>query len=240
MLRGTLEKLGRRAKGDGSFGIDESVSSMVLLGFIVRRLGMALRGFVLALRTHHVVWPVFVGRRVIVTNPRYLRLSRGVSIGDYCRLDCLGRTGIVLGPGTTLRRGVQIEVNSTLREMAEGCITGSRVGVSEGTFIGAKGLVRIGDDANFGPGCRIIAENHSFDDPDVPIREQPLVRKGISIGKDCWLGTNVVVLDGCDVGDGVVVGAGSVVTGPVVAGAVVAGVPARVIRNRGIGRQQSE
>jgi acetyltransferase-like isoleucine patch superfamily enzyme len=233
MFRRILEALGRRAKGDASFGIDESLSGSVLLGFMMHRVAMALRGLVLALRTHHPVWPVFVGRRVVVTNARYLRLSRGVSIGDYCRLDCLGRTGIVLGPGTTLRRGVQIEVTSTLKEIAAGCVTGARVGISEGTFIGAKGPVTIGDDTDFGPGCRIIAENHSFDDPDTPIREQALVRKGIDVGKDCWLGANVVVLDGCSIGDGTVIGAGAVVTSDVASGVVAAGVPAKVIRVRG-------
>jgi hypothetical protein len=105
MLRRMLEALGRGTKGDASFGIDETISDSVLLGFMFHRLAMALRGVVLAVRSRHLVCPVFVGRRVVVTNARYLRLSRGVSIGDYCRLDCLGRTGIVLGLGTTLRRG---------------------------------------------------------------------------------------------------------------------------------------
>ncbi len=240
MLRRILEVLGRRTKGDASFGIDPSISGLVLLGFLMRRLGMALRGLVLALRTRRLVCPVFVGRRVVVTNARYLRLSRGVSIGDYCRLDCLGSTGIVLGPGTTLRRGVQIEVTSTLKELAAGCVTGTRVGISEGTFIGAKGLVTIGDDTDFGPGCRIIAENHSFDDPDRPIREQALLRKGITFGKDCWLGANVVVLDGCVIGDGTVIGAGAVVTSDIAPGVVAAGVPAKVIRARGATRAKTE
>jgi acetyltransferase-like isoleucine patch superfamily enzyme len=112
-------------------------------------------------------------------------------------------------------------------------VAGARVGVSEGTFIGAKGQVTIGDDTDFGPGCRIIAEAHVFDDCDRPIREQGVVRKGIVIGTDCWFGTNAVVLDGCRVGDGSVVGAGAVVTKDVSPGMVVAGVPAEVIRARG-------
>jgi acetyltransferase-like isoleucine patch superfamily enzyme len=124
---------------------------------------------------------------------------------------------------------VQIEVTSTIKEVAAGCITGARVGISEGTFIGAKGLVTIGDDTDFCPGCRIIAENHSFDDPDTPIREQALVREGITIG----LGANVVVLDGCTLGDGTVIGAGAVVARDVAPGMVAVGVPAKVIRARG-------
>jgi len=233
MLREIMSTLGKRVKGDASFGVDEAVPVGPLVRFMARRLVMAARGVVLVLRTRRWAWPIFVGRRVVVTDARYLKLNKGVSIGDYCRLDCLGSTGIVLGPGTTLRRGVQIEVTSTLKELAVGCVTGARVGISEGTFIGAKGLVTIGDDTDFGPGCRLIAENHVFDDPDRPVREQALERKGITVGSGCWVGANVVVLDGCTVGDGAVIGAGAVVTRDVPAGVVAAGVPADVIRARG-------
>jgi acetyltransferase-like isoleucine patch superfamily enzyme len=233
MLRQLLEKLGTRIKHDQSYRIDAAVSSGALVRFSLRRLIMSLRGVALVSRTGHWVYPVFVGRGVVVTDAPYLRLSPGVTIGDYCRLDCLGRAGIFLGPGTTLRRGVHIEVTSNLKNLAYGCKIGSRVGLSEGTFVGAKGPVRIGDDTDIGPGCKIIAENHSFDDISRPIREQPLSREGISIGGDCWLGANVVVLDGCSIGSGTVVAAGSVVTHDVEPDVVVAGTPAKTVRSRG-------
>ena len=235
VLRKMLQIVGRRAKRDSSFRIDDAVSAGVLVGFSLRRTVMAVRGLLLTARTGRWVYPVFVGRGVVVTDAPYLRLNPGVTIGDYCRLDCLGRTGITLGPGTTLRRGVHIEVTSNLKNLASGCRLGARVGVSEGSFIGAKGPITIGDETDIGPGCKIIAENHSFDDVTRPIREQPLSRGGIAIGADCWFGANVVVLDGCSVGDGAVVAAGSVVTHEVGAGMIVAGVPARPLRQRGAG-----
>ena len=105
--------------------------------------------------------------------------------------------------------------------------------MSEGSFIGAKGPVSIGDETDIGPGCKIIAENHSFDDLRTPIREQPLSRRGVSIGENCWLGANVVVLDGCAIGSGVVVAASSVVTRDVDAGIVIAGTPTKPVRARG-------
>lgn len=53
------------------------------------------------------------------------------------------------------------------------------------------------------------------------------------IGNDVWIGANVTILPGCDqIGDGAVIGAGSVVTRPVPAFTIVAGNPARVIRER--------
>jgi acetyltransferase-like isoleucine patch superfamily enzyme len=240
VFRELLQAGGRYAKRDPLFAVDDALSAGALLGFLLRRTVMAARGAVLAARTSRWVYPVFVGRGVVVTDAAYLRLSPGVTIGDYCRLDCVGRAGITLGPGTTLRRGVHIEVTSNLKKLAFGCKLGARVGVSEGSFIGAKGPVIVGDETDIGPGCRIIAENHSFDDMTLPIREQPLSRKGIAIGKNCWLGANVVILDGTSIGDGVVVAAGSVVTRGIPSDTVVAGVPAKPVRARGAVRTDRE
>jgi acetyltransferase-like isoleucine patch superfamily enzyme len=58
----------------------------------------------------------------------------------------------------------------------------------------------------------------------------PEYGKPITIGEDCWIGGNVVVLPGVTIGRGVTVGAGSVVTKDVEDYVVVAGNPARVIR----------
>ena len=52
------------------------------------------------------------------------------------------------------------------------------------------------------------------------------------VGHDCWLGRNAMLTPRARLGDGVIVGAGSVVTGPVPDYAVVAGNPARVVRMR--------
>jgi acetyltransferase-like isoleucine patch superfamily enzyme len=50
------------------------------------------------------------------------------------------------------------------------------------------------------------------------------------IGKNCFIAVKSVILPGIKIGDGVIVGAGSVVTKDVPSGAIVAGNPARVIR----------
>ena len=52
----------------------------------------------------------------------------------------------------------------------------------------------------------------------------------IRIGRGCWIGTNVVVLPGVTIGDGAVIGAGSVVTKDIPANVVAVGNPCRVIR----------
>ncbi len=52
------------------------------------------------------------------------------------------------------------------------------------------------------------------------------------IGNDVWIGTRTMLIGGIHVGDGAIIGAGSIVTKDVPPYAVVAGNPARVIRYR--------
>ena len=54
----------------------------------------------------------------------------------------------------------------------------------------------------------------------------------VRIGNDVWLGANVTILSGVNIGDGAVVAAGSVVVSSVPPYAIVGGVPARVIKYR--------
>lgn len=54
----------------------------------------------------------------------------------------------------------------------------------------------------------------------------------IAIGNDVWLGKNVIITNFSDIGNGVIAGAGTVITKDVPDYAVIAGVPARIIRYR--------
>lgn len=54
----------------------------------------------------------------------------------------------------------------------------------------------------------------------------------IKVGNDVWLGKNVIITNSANIGNGVIAGAGAVITKDVPDYAVVAGVPARIIRYR--------
>jgi len=54
----------------------------------------------------------------------------------------------------------------------------------------------------------------------------------ITIGNDVWLGKNVIITNGSNIGNGVIAGAGAVITKDVPDYAVVCGVPAKIIRYR--------
>ena len=64
------------------------------------------------------------------------------------------------------------------------------------------------------------------------LERTPDMFEQVSIGNDVWMGHNVNVMPGVSVGDGAVIGAGSIVTKDVPPYAIVAGVPATVKRYR--------
>ncbi|MGV9382467.1 acyltransferase [Nonomuraea sp. NPDC003707] len=94
-----------------------------------------------------------------------------------------------------------------------------------------RGNIVLGDAVRIGAHTSLLGFNHGTA-PDRPVFRQPTTSKGIRIGDDVWIGSNVVVLDGVTIGDHAVVGAGAVVTKDVPAWAMVAGNPARRIRDR--------
>lgn len=71
------------------------------------------------------------------------------------------------------------------------------------------------------------ATKHSWVDVST---ENPFRR--VTVGNDVWIGVRVMIMGGVTIGDGAVIGAGSIVTKDVPPYAVVVGVPAKIIRYR--------
>ena len=104
-------------------------------------------------------------------------------------------------------------------------------------YIGCSGQITIGNNVMFGPKCSLFAENHVFADPNVPIKSQGVAQKGITIEDDCWIGSNVIILDGVTIGHGSVIGAGTIVTKNVPARSILINKRNAVIRSRSINEQ---
>jgi acetyltransferase-like isoleucine patch superfamily enzyme len=69
-----------------------------------------------------------------------------------------------------------------------------------------------------------------FEPTGVLYREQGVTRKGIKIGRNCWIGSNVIITDGVNIGDNCVVAAGAVVTKSFPDNSLLGGVPAKLIK----------
>lgn len=104
---------------------------------------------------------------------------------------------------------------------------GERVFLNSGCRFQDQGGIDIGDDALIGHNAVITTLNHDLD----PARRADMHPAPVRIGRRAWLGANVTVLPGVTIGDGAIVGAGSVVTKDVAPRTVVVGVPARHVRD---------
>ena len=91
--------------------------------------------------------------------------------------------------------------------------------------------IYVGDYTMLGPNVVLATAGH----PILPqLREQNYQYNApVHIGKRCWLGAGVIVLPGVTIGDGTVVGAGSVVTKDLPANVLAVGTPCRVLREIG-------
>ena len=96
---------------------------------------------------------------------------------------------------------------------------------SGGCYFSAINGIEIGDGTIFAPGVKVISANH-----DVNNFDKHTVKEPIRIGNNCWLGANSVLLPGVQLGNGVIVGAGAVVSKSFGDNVVVGGVPAKVIK----------
>jgi len=116
--------------------------------------------------------------------------------------------------------------------VGEGARIGNNSAVDAYSFVGAAGMIEIGENVIMGQHVSFHAENHNFERTDIPIKLQGTRRQGIVVEDDCWVGSNTTFLDGSHVGRGCVIAAGSVVRGEIPAYSIAAGVPARVLRSR--------
>lgn len=97
-------------------------------------------------------------------------------------------------------------------------------------MISFLGKVHIGSRTLFGPNVQIYTAEHPLRPEDRNGTKGRESARPIRIGNDCWIGGAAIILPGVTIGDGVTVGAGSVVTRDVPARSVVVGNPARVVK----------
>jgi len=171
---------------------------------------------------------VTFGQGVVLRHPHKIRLGDDVVVDDLVLLDAkgAGNDGIRLADGVFLGRG-------TILSCKEGDIVlGRQVNIGFNCEIFSGSRVEVGDHGLFAAYSYLVGGGHAFEDPERPVIEQERLSRGITLGRNVWLGTGAKVLDGVVIGNDVVVGANAVVTASLPDGAVAVGVPARVVRRR--------
>ena len=104
--------------------------------------------------------------------------------------------------------------------------------------ISAINNIVIGDGFLSGKWVSIIDNSHGNTDYQTlminPLKRKIVSKGPIIIGKNVWVGDKVTILPGVSIGDGVVIGSNSVVTRDIPPYCVVGGIPAKIIKQNKI------
>ncbi|CAM8667801.1 WbbJ Acetyltransferase (isoleucine patch superfamily) [Comamonadaceae bacterium] len=232
MIRSLIEIAASKIKG-GPYHLDPKLPLSALSSFVCRRaLGLLRCVFFGVKFSLDIRKLVFVEPNVCLRNRKFISIGPGATLGRGVTIDGLSESGVNIGRGVNIGPYSIIEATGVITNLGKGCTIGANSGLGAFSFIGAAGGVTIGSDVIMGQRVSFHSENHRFDDTEVVIRKQGVTREGITIGDNCWVGANVVFLDGAKVGSGCVVAAGAVVRGVFPPNCVIGGVPAKVLKTR--------
>lgn len=173
---------------------------------------------------------VSIGKNVIFRHPLKIRLGDNVIIDDNCLIDAKGTTN----SGITIEDGVYIGRNSSVYCKNGNIELHQNVNISSSCTIFSSNDLSVESDTMIGAYTYILSGgSYEFDKDTAPFTMQSGMKSigPLTVGKNCWLGARVTVLDAASVGNGCVVGAGAVVTKPLPDNVLATGVPARIARN---------
>lgn len=181
---------------------------------ILFRTGIKLiRGLWKRLFLRKVKGVLLVGRYVQISHGKNIICGKNVKLEDFCEIHGLCSEGISFGDYVTISRGVMIRPSSYYGgDCGRGIEIGERSSIGPYGYIGCSGKITIGKNVMMGPKCNLFAENHVFSDKESTIKSQGVKQKGIIIEDDCWIGSNVTILDGVRIGKGCVIGARTLIT----------------------------
>lgn len=146
-----------------------------------------------------------------VISPRNIHIGKNVRIEGDAILYSVGKYGPTVYDGkVTIGDGVYMNHSCNITCAVE---------------------VRVGDEVAFGPNVFVCDFDHGYQDPNVGMIDSPLSIKGpVIIGDRSWIGANVYIGSGVELGEHCTVAANSVVTKSFPSNCIIAGVPAKLIK----------
>lgn len=100
---------------------------------------------------------------------------------------------------------------------------------SGGCYYQAINGIEIGEGTIWSYNCSFISANHKKSNFNSHDKSLP-----IKIGKKVWIGSNCVILPGVEIGDNVIIGAGSIVTKSIPSNSVAVGNPCKVVKQNNV------
>ncbi|MEC4049271.1 acyltransferase [Flavobacterium sp. SUN046] len=214
-----------------NFKFDEALNSFALFQFIWIQSCCMLRGMSVLLLFRNPKG-MLLGKGVTFFNTPKIKWGKFLRLGNQVYVSALSKNGIHFGDNVSIGAFGRVIVSTSLNDIGDTIVIGNNVGIGEFAYLGGAGGLEIGDECIVGQYLSCHPENHNYQDTSISIRHQGVSRKGIKIGKNCWIGSKVTILDGVHIGDGSIIAAGSVVNKSFPENSIIGGVPAKLLKSR--------
>ena len=194
-------------------------------------IGLFLRAKLYPMLLGHVGRGVVFGTNVMLRHAHKIDIGDDVVIDDNCLLDAKGAAN----KGISLGSRVYVGRNSILS-----CKDGD-IRLDDGVNIGfnceifSSSSVKVGRDTLIGAYTYLIGGgNYALDEEQDSFAEQDGMNSkgGVEIGPGAWIGADVKIFDGVQIGSESVIGAGAVVKDDIPPRSIAAGIPAKLMRTR--------
>lgn len=166
----------------------------------------------------------------LIITKLFYKPARLIRLPFYIR----GRSAVKWGKHFTTGVGVRIDALGTKPLQV---VIGDRVQLNDYVHIGAVNQVVIGDDVLIASKVFITDHNHGCysgenleSSPEESPSNRELYSAPVTIDDRVWIGESVSIMPGVRIGEGAVIGAGSVVTKDVDKNTIVVGVPAKIVK----------
>lgn len=149
-----------------------------------------------------------------VKGSSYIHINDGADIGENSKILCWDKY--------IFNKNVQVLTP---------CVQiGKNFRATSDLTIQCGGSINIGDDVLLARNVFIIDYNHGINPNSMNYLSNELQIKSVKIGNGVWIGNNVTILPGTNIGNKCIIGAGSVVKAKIEDYCMVAGNPAKVIK----------
>lgn len=145
----------------------------------------------------------FIRRPIYIRGRKSLSGCDGLTTGRFCRFDLEG-TKLTLFIGENCEMGDMTHI-----------VAHEKVEIGNNVLIASKCFI---SDTNHG-----VYKGEDQGSPETPPNKRKLVTKPVKIGNNVWIGENVVILAGADIGDGCIIGANAVVSKKIEKNSIVVG-----------------
>ncbi len=179
----------------------------------------------------------------------YFKTIHNIKIGKNCRISFSStirgnikiNDNVTIGKFTNISGNVNISSFSNIADFArintmpEGKIEiGEDCHINVYNIIGSSNKVIIGDHALFAAGVKITDTTHGAENMNEIIKNTKTNSQKLVIGKNCWLGFDVNVIMGAQIGQNCVIGSKSLVNKEIASNSIAVGIPAKIIKRESI------